>query len=152
MLHAVCPVQRFQLGIPESLRSWLPRGKHNKQEATVTDQIPADTDCDMGNLVTTPVNESLDNLISTFTPSQKRAFEWVQGQLELGKQLQVAIVGPAGTGKSYLLRGLIQLYKSKLLVVSKLAPSGVAAHLIGGNNLFLLDLDCKSSLENGTVK
>ena len=90
----------------------------------------ADPDCGMGNLVTTPVIESLDNLISTFTPSQKRAFEWFQGQLELGKPLQVAIVGPAGTGKSYLLRGLIQLCKNKFLVVSKLAPSGVAAHLI----------------------
>ena len=80
----------------------------------------ADPDYDMDNLVTTPVNESLDNLISTFTPLRKRAFEWVQGQLELGKPLQVAIVGPAGTGKSYLLRGLIQMCKSKLLVVSKL--------------------------------
>ena len=104
MLHAVCLVQRFQLGIPESLtqvmyRSWLPHGEHDKQEATVTDQILADPDCDMDNLMTTPVNELLDNLISTFTPSQKRAFEWVQGQLELGKPLQVAIVGP---GKSYL--------------------------------------------------
>ena len=130
-------------------------GEHDEQEATVTDQMLADPDCDMGNLVTTPVNESLDNLISTFTPSQKRAFEWVQGQLELGKPLQVAIVGPAGTGKSYLLRGLIQLCKSKLLVVSKLAPSGVAAHLIGGttiHNFFSLDVDCNSSLENGTVE
>ena len=50
------------------------------------------------------------------------------------------------------MRGLIQLYKSKILVVSKLALSGVAAHLIGGNNLFLLDVDCNSSLENGTVE
>ena len=93
-------------------------GEYDKQEATVTDQMLADPDCGMGNLVTTPVIESLDNLISTFTPSQKRAFEWFQGQLELGKPLQVAIVGPAGTGKSYLLRGLIQLCKNKLLVVS----------------------------------
>ena len=92
----------------------------------------ADTDCNMGNLVTTPVNELLDNLVSTFTPSQKRAFEWVEGQLDLHKPLQVAIVGPAGTGRLYLLRGLIQLCKNKLLVVSKLAPSVVAAHLIGG--------------------
>ena len=46
-----------------------------------------------------------------------------------------AIVGPAGTGKSYLLTGLIGLAKSKGLVVSKLAPSGVAAHLIGGTTV-----------------
>ena len=115
----------------------------------------ADPDCDMGNLVTTPINESLDNLISTFTPSQKRAFEWVQCQLDLGKPLQVAIVGPAGTGKSYLLKGLIQLCKYRQLVVAKLAPSGVAAHLIRGttmHNLFSLDIDCNSSLENSTVE
>ena len=75
----------------------------------------ADPDCDMGNLVTTTVNKSLDNLISTFTPSQKKVFEWVQCQLDLGKPLQVAIVGPAGTGKSYLLKGFIQLCKNKRL-------------------------------------
>ena len=70
-------------------------------------------------------------------------------------QIRVAIVGPAGTGKSYLLRGLIELLKSKQLVVMKLAPSGVAAHLIGGttlHNFFGLNIECHSSLENGTVQ
>ena len=104
-------------------------GEHDEQEATVRPN--ADADRDMGNLVTTPVNESLDNLVSTFTPSQKKTFEWMEGQLDLNKPLQV-VIGPAGTGKSYLLWGLIQLCKNKLLVVSKLAPSGVTAHLIGG--------------------
>ena len=72
----------------------------------------------------------------------------------MNKPLQVA-VRPAGTGKSYLLKGLIQLCKNKQLLVAKLAPSGVAAHLIGGitiHNFFSLYIDCNSTLENGTVE
>ena len=41
-------------------------GEHDEQEATVTDQMIADPDCNMGNLVTTPINESMDYMISTF--------------------------------------------------------------------------------------
>ena len=58
-------------------------------------------------------------------------------------------------GQSYLLKGLIQLCKNKQLVVVKLGPSGVAAHLIRGttiHNFFSLDVGCNSSLENGTVE
>ena len=75
-------------------------------------------------------------------------------QLDQGKQVQVAIIGPAGTGKSYLLQALIKQMRSRL-VVCKLAPSGVAAHLIGGttiHNFFSLDLEYNSSLENGTFQ
>ena len=98
---------------------------------------------------------NLTSIISTFTESQSRAFKWVENQLAASKQITAAIVGPAGTGKSYLLPGLIELLKTKQLVVMKLAPSGVAAHLIGGttiHNFFVLDIDCNSSLENGTVQ
>ena len=68
-------------------------GEH-EQKATVTDQMLADLHCDVGNLVTTPINKSLDYVISTFTPSLKRAFEWVQCQLDLNKPLpSAAVVG-----------------------------------------------------------
>ena len=42
-------------------------GEHDEQEATVTDQMLADPDCDMSNLMTAPINESLHYMISTFT-------------------------------------------------------------------------------------
>ena len=48
---------------------------------------------------------------------------------------------------------LIKKVRSQCLVVCKLAPSGVAAHLTGGmtiHNSFCLDLDYNSYLENGT--
>ena len=69
--------------------------------------------------------------------------------------MQAAIIGPAGTGKSYLLQALIKQMQSQSLVACKLVPSGVAAHLIGGttiHNFFCLDLKYNSSLENGTFQ
>ena len=45
-------------------------GEH---DATVTDQMLAVPDCNVGNLVPSVVNE-LDNLITSFTPSQLREF------------------------------------------------------------------------------
>ena len=103
-------------------------------------------------LTTSASTTGLGSIIGTFTDSQARAYRWIERQLTAGKQIRVAIVGPAGTGKSYLLHGLIELLKSKQLVVMKLAPSGVTAHLIGGtmlHNFFGLDIDCNSSLESG---
>ena len=50
------------------------------------------------------------------------------------------------------IRGLIELTKSKHLVVSKLAPSGVAAHLIKGTTIhkwYVLDIEYNSTLEEG---
>ena len=64
-------------------------------------------------LTTNAPTTDLNSIISTFTDSQTRAYRWVESQLTAGKQIKVAIVGPAGTGKSYLLRGLIELLKSK---------------------------------------
>ena len=64
-----------------------------------------------------------------------RAYKWIESQFNDNKHVRAAIVGPAGTGKSYLLKGLIELARSKGLVVTKVAPSGVAAHLIGGTTL-----------------
>jgi len=73
--------------------------------------------------------------------------------VDSGKQIPAATVGPAGTGKSYLLNAVIQTVKD--LVVAKLAPSEVAAHLIGGttiHNFYSLDIECNTKLENGMAE
>lgn len=130
-------------------------GEREESESTVSDQMLDTESTNLGNLVPTVSQTPLNNLVQTFTKSQLRAFHWVDAQLESFKQVCAAIVGPAGTGKSYLLKGLIELAKSKHLVVSKLAPSGVAAHLIGGttvHNFFGLDIKYNSTLEEGTVQ
>ena len=120
-------------------------GETEEPECTVSDQMLDTDSSDPGNLVPCCSHVSLDTLVQTFTESQLRAFE-------SNKQLLAAIVGPAGTGKSYLLKGLIELAKSNKLIV---APSGGAANLIGGttvHNFFGLDIEYNSSLEEGTVQ
>ena len=123
--------------------------------AHVTDQLLHDPGSDAGNLLPVKASFNLLEYTKTFTHSQQQAFTWISSKIDEGVQVQVAIIGPAGTGKSYLLQALIQQIKSQCLVVCKLAPSGVAAHLIGGttsHNFFCLDLDYNSSLENGTYQ
>ena len=127
-------------------------GEAEESECTVSDQMLNTESSDLGDLVPRASHESLDDLIQSFTESQLRAFQWVKGKFESNQQISAAVIGPAGTGKSYLLKGLIELAKSKNLVVSKLAPSGVAAHLIRGttvHNCFALDIELNSLLEEG---
>ena len=124
-------------------------------QTTITDQVLGDPDTDLGNMIPTRSGLCIQDYIHTFTPSQRRAFDWVTSQLDQSRQIQAAIVGPAGTGTSYLLNALTQITRSHGLVVVKLAPSGVAAHLIGGktiHNFFALDVESNSTLENGTVQ
>ena len=108
----------------------------------MSDQMLDAETCDLG--ISGTSETPLEDLVGTFTESQLRAYRWIESQLNGGKQVNAAVVGPAGTGKSYLLKGLIELAKSKQLVVGKLAPSGVAAHLIGGttiHNFLALDIE-----------
>ena len=116
-------------------------GEHDEPDFTVKDHMLHDPQSDAGSLVTPTSSVDLHAYTNTFTDSQLRAFWWVESD---SRQVRAAVVGPAGTGKSYLLEGLIELAKSKGLVVTKLAPSGVAAHLIGGTTVysfFSLDID-----------
>ena len=69
-------------------------------------------------------------------------------------QALAAIIGAADCGKSYVMDAIVTYLKTCDLVVTKFAPSGVAASLIKGttiHNFFKLDITGKSSLENGTI-
>ena len=129
--------------------------RDDEPQGEVTDHLFTDPDSDLGTLVPNRPSFSIDEYVQSFTDSQRRAFDWVSTALQNDQQIFAAIVGAAGTGKSYLLNGLIELMRSHGLVVSKLAPSGVAAHLIGGttiHNFFGLDIECNSKLEHGTTQ
>ncbi|XP_065068070.1 uncharacterized protein LOC135693492 [Rhopilema esculentum] len=75
---------------------------------------------------------------------------------DLGKQLLTTIVGEAGTGKSYLLKGIMEHATSVLhLNARKLATTGAAAYLIGGETVHhfsKMNIEAKSRLETGTIE
>ena len=72
----------------------------DEPQAHVTDQLLGDPRSDMGSLLP---NRSFDlcKYKQTFTESQYRAFNWITSTFDEGRQVQAAIIGPAGTGKSY---------------------------------------------------
>ena len=121
----------------------------------VSDHLLSSPDSDIGDLLSSRPSFDLSEYIRSFTDSQQRAFQWITSEIEHNRQVQAAVIGPAGTGKTYLLQALIHKIKNLCLVVCKLAPSGVDAHLIGGttiHNFFCLDLEYNTSLENGTFQ
>ena len=137
----------------DAFLSTLPTGPNQDEEVReVTDQLVGDGD----DLLLPPQNKPLDEYTSKFTDSQARAFRWIQdGIQQSASPLLAAFVGAAGCGKSFLMGGIVQFLRQSNLVVSKLAPSGVAASLIKGttiHNFFGLDIEYNSSLEKGTVE
>ena len=90
-----------------------------------------DPHSDTDDLLPTSSRVDLSTFVNIITQSHLRVYGWVWDQFNSKKQVHEAVVGPAGTGNSYLLKGLIELAKSKGLVVTKV----VAAHLIGGTSL-----------------
>ena len=85
-------------------------GEQDEPEATVTDQMLNHPDSDTGDLLPTGSSVDLSTFVDTFTESQLRAYRWIEGEFNNNnRQVRAAIVGPAGTGKSYLLKGLIEL-------------------------------------------
>ena len=131
----------------------LPTGTSNKEEVReVTDQLLDDQD---GGSLLPPHHVPLEEYTSKFTASQQRAFDWLKTKVQQNSsQILVALVGAAGCGKSFVMGAMVEYLRQCNLVVTKLAPSGVAASLIKGttiHNFFKIDISGKSSLENGTI-
>ena len=127
----------------------------DQQEMLDTDLDRTD-ESDLANLAVHSTNINLEDFQSTLSPSKLQAYEYITQSLSTGKQVLTAIIGEAGTGKSYLLKGLIEHAQSVLhLTPRKVATTGVAAHLIGGetvHHFFQMNINCKSRLEPGTVE
>ena len=131
----------------------LPTGTSSKEEVReVTDQLLDDQE---GGSLLPPHHIPLEEYTSKFTASQQRAFNWLKNCVEQNSsQILVAVIGAAGCGKSFVMGAMVEYLRQCNLVVTKLAPSGVAASLIKGttiHNFFKIDISGKSSLENGTV-
>ena len=83
-----------------------------------------------------PQTKPLDEYFNSFTDSQRRAFEWIKDKNEVQQtQILAAIIGAAGCGKSYVMGAIVTYLKTCDLVVTKLAPSGVAASQIKGTTI-----------------
>ncbi|XP_065054148.1 uncharacterized protein LOC135682959 isoform X4 [Rhopilema esculentum] len=127
-----------------------------EDEEEVTDADFNPDHADLGNLRVNDNRIDLAEFEQTLSPSQRLAYDYITQFLSTGKQLLTTIVGEAGTGKSYLLKGIMEHATSVLhLNARKLATTGAAAYLIGGetvHHFFKMNIEAKSRLETGTIE
>ena len=62
-------------------------GEQDEPEATITGQMLNHPHSDTGNLLPTSSSVDLSTLVNTFTESQLRAYQWVEGQFNQNKQV-----------------------------------------------------------------
>ena len=101
----------------------------------------------------------MEEYVSTFTEDQSRIFEDIRQMIAEKQQVLAAIVGPAGTGKSHLLKALCAMCKESdshtIRTFCILAPTGAAAYIIKGrtiHSMFRFDTKCKSHVRRRTVE
>jgi len=109
---------------------------------------------------TTPIdlqdlNSKIEEKSKQLTPSQKKAFDDIQSGLESGKRKLITVIGPGGTGKSFLISLINDICLKLSIKVKITATSASAAKLINGttiHSLFALspNMDCR--LEFGTSR
>jgi len=131
----------------------------NSSHRLVTEDETGQEDSCLGDLVIkkTEFHMSLEDIRKTFSPSQEQAFNWLEMSMSQkpNSSILAAIVGQAGTGKSYLIQALEQHTSQHKIVLKKLATTGVAAYLIKGQTIhsFLkMDIECHSFLEPGLME
>jgi hypothetical protein len=111
-------------------------------------------DSDLDKIIPRKLEINLPEMKENFSNSQAKTFDWIEHHFGKGQTL-ACIVGQAGTGKSYLISAVVQMAIELGICAQKLATTGVAAHLIGGetvHHFFKMDIDCHSYLERGTAE
>ena len=79
-----------------------------EDEQEVTDAAFNPAYSELGNLRMNDHHIDLAEFEQILSPLQKRGYDYITRYLSTGKQLLTSIVGEAGTGKSYLLKGIIE--------------------------------------------
>ena len=98
--------------------------------------------------------------IENFNEDQLRIFNYIRGEISAKRQVLAHIVGPAGTGKTFLINGLCALFRdsydySTNKTYAVLAPTGAAAHQIGGQTIhsrFRFDTHLKCNLKPNSIE
>ena len=110
----------------------------------------------MANLKMNSNHVDLAKFEDTVSPSQKQAYDFITQSHTSGNQLLTAVIGEAGTGKSYLLKGIMEHATTVLHLSGRiLASTGAAAYFIGGetvHHFFQMDIESKSRLETCTIE
>ena len=107
----------------------------------------------------------LEEYVNSFTDDQARIFSEIRNKIVNKEQCLACVVGPAGTGKSHLLKAICALAKIKpdpengipdtCRTFAILAPTGSAAYLIKGltiHKFFSLDFKCRSWIKKNTME
>ncbi len=76
---------------------------------------------------------------------QLAVYDYVKKHLEDKKIFNIVVVGPVGTGKSFLLNEITKLLETKNHSYQKCAPTGVAAQLIATEEGYCLQKDAEDS-------
>ena len=125
--------------------------RDDESKGEITGHLFNDPNSDLGTLVPNRSAFSSDEYVQSFTDSQRRAFEWVSTAHQNDQQIFAAVVSPIGTGKSYLLNGLIKLMWLRGPYSHPVVLPPISLH--GGTNVHnFFARDIFSRLEHGTTQ